>query len=82
MFRNTVRRTAAIVCDAARAPASANAIGDWHDITGHHRYYGSSASTAASELLKPAADRAFTRSTSADSNRDKNPQAMISHRHF
>ena len=29
---------------SARAPASSQA-GDWHDVIGHHRYYGSSALT-------------------------------------
>jgi hypothetical protein len=38
MLRQTVR----ILSDATRAPA-ASAAGDWHDTTGHHRYYGSSA---------------------------------------
>ncbi|MEH2607894.1 signal transduction histidine kinase [Bradyrhizobium sp. AZCC 1693] len=40
------RQPATIICDAARLrapqPASSQA-GDWHDVTGHHRYYGSSA---------------------------------------
>ena len=31
-----------IICDRARTPASSQ-IGDWHDVIGHHRYYGSSA---------------------------------------
>jgi hypothetical protein len=35
-----------IICDRARrqseVPASSQ-IGDWHDVIGHHRYYGSSA---------------------------------------
>ena len=40
------RQPATIICDAARSrapqPASSQA-GDWHDVSGHHRYYGSSA---------------------------------------
>ena len=43
MFRNSVQFTAAIVCDAARAAVPVPAIGDWHDVAGHHRYYGGSA---------------------------------------
>jgi hypothetical protein len=43
MFRNSVQFTAAIVCDAARAAVPVPAIGDWHDVAGHHHYYGSSA---------------------------------------
>lgn len=34
--------SATIISDAARAPASPQ-TGDLHDVTGHHRYYGSSA---------------------------------------
>jgi hypothetical protein len=40
------RQPATIICDAVRLratqPASSQA-GDWYDVTGHHRYYGSSA---------------------------------------
>ena len=35
-------KPAAIICDAAHAPASPR-TGDLHDVTGHHRYYGSAA---------------------------------------
>jgi hypothetical protein len=31
-----------IICERTRTPALAH-IGDWHDVIGHHRYYGSSA---------------------------------------
>ena len=41
-----LRRDPEIICyragSGATAPASAQA-GDWHDVIGHHRYYGSSA---------------------------------------
>ena len=33
-------KPATIICDAARAPAPQ--AGDWHDVIGHRRYYGSS----------------------------------------
>jgi hypothetical protein len=36
------RQRAFIISDAARALASSE-TGDLHDVTGHHRYYGSSA---------------------------------------
>jgi hypothetical protein len=52
MFRNSVQFTAAIVCDAARAPVPVPAIGDWHDVAGHHRYYGSSASNGGERILE------------------------------
>jgi hypothetical protein len=52
MFRNTVQRTAAIVGDAARAPASVLAIGDCHDVTGHHRYYGSTACNGGERIIE------------------------------
>ena len=42
MERVMLRKPATIICDSARAPASAE-NGDWHDTSGHHRYYGSSA---------------------------------------
>ena len=37
-----LRQQPRIISDSTKAPASAQ-IGDWHDIIGHHRYYGSSA---------------------------------------
>jgi hypothetical protein len=52
MFRSTVQRSAAIISDAARVPASASAIGDWHDVTGHHRYYGSSACNGGERIVE------------------------------
>ena len=37
-----------IICDRARAqPAAA---GDWHEVSGHHRYYGSSATNGGERL--------------------------------
>jgi hypothetical protein len=35
-------RRAGIISDGAKAPAPSQG-NDWHDVTGHHRYYGSSA---------------------------------------
>jgi hypothetical protein len=46
MLRQTVR----ILSDATRAPA-ASVAGDWHDTTGHHRYYGSSACNGGERIV-------------------------------
>ena len=49
------RQPATIICDAARwrapQPASSQA-GDWHDVTGHHRYYGSSAINGGERIVE------------------------------
>ena len=39
-----------IICDRAKALPSA--AGDWHDISGHHRYYGSSATNGGERLAE------------------------------
>ena len=39
-----------IICDRARAQPSA--AGDCHDLTGHHRYYGSSATNGGERLAE------------------------------
>jgi hypothetical protein len=39
-----------IVCDRARAPHAP--AGDWHDVSGHHRYYGSSATNGGERLVE------------------------------
>jgi len=39
-----------IICDAARAPAS-EAV-DWRDVTGHHRYYGSTALNGGERIVE------------------------------
>ncbi|KRR03890.1 hypothetical protein [Bradyrhizobium valentinum] len=45
------RQPATIICDATkwRAPSQA---GDWHDVTGHHRYYGSSAMNGGERIVE------------------------------
>jgi hypothetical protein len=49
----TFQRTAAIVCDAARSPVPATTTGgDWHDASGHHRYYGSSALNGGERIVE------------------------------
>jgi hypothetical protein len=37
-----LRQQPRILSDRGKAPSSSQ-IGDWHDLIGHHRYYGSSA---------------------------------------
>ena len=44
-------KPATIICDAARAPALSQA-GDIHDVTGHHRYYGSSACNGGERMVE------------------------------
>jgi hypothetical protein len=50
-----LRQPATIISDTARArPSSAasSAAGDWHDVIGHHRYYGSSAYNGGERLTE------------------------------
>jgi hypothetical protein len=39
-----------IICDGARAQLAAS--GDWHDVSGHHRYYGSNATNGGERLVE------------------------------
>jgi hypothetical protein len=43
------RKPAHIICDSVRMPAALQA-GDFHDVSGHHRYYGSSACNGGERL--------------------------------
>ena len=49
------RKPASIISDATRAyaatPATSQA-GDWHDVSGHHRYYGSSATNGGERIVE------------------------------
>jgi hypothetical protein len=45
------RKLATIISDAARFPAATQA-GDWHDFSGHHRYYGSSATNGGERIVE------------------------------
>jgi hypothetical protein len=45
-----LRQPATIISDSARSPASST--GDWHDVTGHHRYYGSSACNGGERIVE------------------------------
>ena len=46
-----LQKPATIVSDSTRAPASTQ-NGDFHDVAGHHRYYGSSASNGGERLAE------------------------------
>ena len=45
------RKPATIISDGARAPVATQA-GDWHDFSGHHRYYGSSATNGGERIVE------------------------------
>jgi hypothetical protein len=45
-----LRQAATDLSDSARSPASST--GDWHDVTGHHRYYGSSAVNGGERIVE------------------------------
>lgn len=47
-----LRKPASIISDSARAPASSQIVGDWHDVAGHRRYYGSSASNGGERIVE------------------------------
>jgi hypothetical protein len=49
------RQPASIICDATQFRNSPNAstqAGDWHDVGGHHRYYGSSAENGGERIVE------------------------------
>jgi hypothetical protein len=46
-----LRKQVTIISDSARAQAAPQA-GDFHDVTGHHRYYGSSACNGGERLAE------------------------------
>ena len=46
-----LRKPATIISDSTRAPAASRA-GDWHDLAGHHRYYGSSACNSGERIVE------------------------------
>jgi hypothetical protein len=46
-----LRKAGSIISDTARRPASSQA-GDWHDFSGHHRYYGSSACNGGERIVE------------------------------
>ena len=46
-----LRQRATIISDTFRAPASSEP-GDLHDVTGHHRYYGSSACNGGERIVE------------------------------
>jgi hypothetical protein len=50
------RQPASIICDAATkfgtSPNASTQAGDWHDTSGHHRYYGSSAENGGERIVE------------------------------
>ena len=49
------RKPASIISDATKAHAASPAStqpGDWHDVSGHHRYYGSSATNGGENIVE------------------------------
>ena len=45
------RAPASIISDSPRSPATSQS-GDWHDVSGHHRYYGSSATNGGERIIE------------------------------
>ena len=45
------RKRDEIISDATRIPATTQA-GDRHEVSGHHRYYGSSASNGGEQIVE------------------------------
>ena len=62
------RKSATIISDSARAPASSQA-GDWHDEARQHRYYGSSACNGGERIVETRG--VPTRAASTDSGSDR-----------
>jgi hypothetical protein len=50
------RKPANIISDSVRMPAASQA-GDFHDVSGHHRYYGSSACNGGERLSETRSGR-------------------------
>jgi hypothetical protein len=46
------RQAATIISDATRPPASSSQAGEWHDVRGHHRYYGSSSTNGGERIVE------------------------------
>jgi hypothetical protein len=46
------RQPATIISDAAFRSSASTPTGDWHDVTGHHRYYGSSATNGGERIVE------------------------------
>ena len=45
------RTPGSIISDRDRMPATSQP-GDWHDVSGHHRYYGSSATNGGERIVE------------------------------
>jgi hypothetical protein len=54
-METVMSREPTIISDSARSRASVPAssqAGDWHDVSGHHRYYGSSATNGGERIVE------------------------------
>ena len=47
-----LRKPATIICDAAPRVPRRRQAGDWHDVSGHHRYYGCSATNGGERIVE------------------------------
>jgi len=46
------RQPATIISDVAVRSSASTQAGDWHDVSGHHRYYGSSAINGGERIIE------------------------------
>jgi hypothetical protein len=46
------RQPGSIISDAAIRSNASTQAGDWHDVSGHHRYYGSSATNGGERIVE------------------------------
>jgi hypothetical protein len=46
------RQPGSIISDAATRSNASTQAGDWHDVSGHHRYYGSSAENGGERIVE------------------------------
>jgi hypothetical protein len=46
------RKSGTIISDTSRGLAPGEAVGDWHDVPRHHRYYGSSAFNGGERIIE------------------------------
>jgi hypothetical protein len=54
------REPATIISDSARfraSPSASSQAGDWRDTSGHHRYYGSSATNGGERIVERRSGR-------------------------
>lgn len=47
-----MKKSGTIISDTARGFCTVDALGDWHDVPRHHRYYGSTAFNGGERLTE------------------------------